>query len=196
MSADAALRKTVLVVALANLGYFGIEFVAALWTQSVALFADSVDFLEDAAVNLIIVFALAWSARRRAQVGFVLAGLMLVPAAAFLVTLIAKMMTPTPPLALEMSVIGMGALVVNVTCAFLLARHRAHAGSMAKAAFLSARNDALANVAIIAAGLVTLAQASIWPDVIVGLAIAWLNLDAAREVWSAARREHDAPPKA
>jgi Co/Zn/Cd efflux system component len=34
------LRRTVLVVALLNLGYFGIEFVVALAIGSVALFAD------------------------------------------------------------------------------------------------------------------------------------------------------------
>ena len=59
-----------------------------------------------------------------------------------------------------------------------------------KAAFLSARNDALANVAIIAAGLVTaFVWYSPWPDLIVGLAIAAINFDAARDVWEAAREE-------
>jgi Co/Zn/Cd efflux system component len=58
-------------------------------------------------------------------------------------------------------------------------------------AFLSARNDAVANVAIIAAGLVTAALwASAWPDLIVGLGIAVTNADAAREVWFVAREEH------
>jgi len=33
---------------------------------------------------------------------------------------------------------------------------------------------------------------SAWPDLIVGLAIAAMNADAAREVWNAARDEHGA----
>lgn len=37
-----------------NLGYFGVEFAVALRVDSVSLFADSVDFLEDASVNLLI----------------------------------------------------------------------------------------------------------------------------------------------
>jgi Co/Zn/Cd efflux system component len=45
-------------------------------------------------------------------------------------------------------------------------------------------------VAIVAAGLVTARSA--WPDLIVGLGIAAMNADAAREVWSAAREEHQA----
>jgi len=65
--------------------------------------------------------------------------------------------------------------------------------SLTRAAFLSARNDALANVAIVAAGLVTaFLWRSAWPDLIVGLAIAAMNADAARDVWAAARVEHRA----
>ena len=74
----------------------------------------------------------------------------------------------------------------------MLARFRSHSGSLTRAAFLSARNDALANVAIIAAGFATAYALSVWPDLIVGLGIAVMNADAARQVWSAAREEHRA----
>ena len=72
----------------------------------------------------------------------------------------------------------------------MLVHFRTHSGSLTRAAFLSARNDALANVAIISAGFVTAYTLSGWPDLIVGLGIAAMNADAAREVWSAAREEH------
>ena len=78
----------------------------------------------------------------------------------------------------------------------MLARFRAHGGSLTRAAFLSARNDAFANVAIIAAGGITALTQSVWPDVVVGIGIALLNLDAAREVWEAARGEQMAPQRA
>ncbi len=58
----ANLRKVVVVVAILNLAYFGVEFAVAAATGSVSLFADSTDFLEDASVNLLIALALAWSA--------------------------------------------------------------------------------------------------------------------------------------
>ena len=191
----AGLRRTVLVVALANLAYFGIEFAVALAIGSVSLFADSVDFLEDASVNLLIFLALAWSARARAKVGMALALILLIPGLATLWTAWDKFLDPVAPQPLALSLTGLGALAVNLTCAFLLARYRHHRGSLTKAAFLSARNDAFANVAIIAAGAVTaFLWPSAWPDLIVGLAIAALNLDAAREVWEAAREEHRAEP--
>ena len=62
---DAALRSTVALVALLNLGYFGVEFAVALAIGSASLFADSIDFLEDATVNGLILVALGWNARRR-----------------------------------------------------------------------------------------------------------------------------------
>jgi len=73
-----ALRKAVRVVALLNLAYFCVEFSVALLIGSVALFA-SIDFLEDASINVLILLALAWSAPRRAVVSKVLAGIILIP---------------------------------------------------------------------------------------------------------------------
>ena len=80
-----------------------------------------------------------------------------------------------------------------MTCAFMLVRYRHHGGSLTRAAFLSARNDALANIAIIAAALITaFFWSTAWPDLIVGLGIGVMNADAAREVWIAAQQEHRA----
>jgi Co/Zn/Cd efflux system component len=187
---DTGLRRTVGGVALLNLGYFGIEFSVALAIGSVSLFADSVDFLEDASVNLLILLALGWSARARSHIGMAMAGILLVPGIATLWTAWDKFTTLVPPSPLPLSLTGLGALAVNLTCAMMLARYRGHAGSLTRAAFLSARNDTLANVAIIAAGLVTsFAWHSAWPDLLVGLGIAAMNADAAREVWSLAHRE-------
>ena len=190
---DAGLRGAVRIVAVLNLGYFGIEFAVAAAIGSVSLFADSVDFLEDASVNLLIAVALGWTTRNRARLGMALAGILLVPGIATIWTAWAKFAAPSVPAPIPLSVTGFGALAVNLSCAYILARYRDHRGSLTRAAFLSARNDALANVAIIAAGAVTaLLWSSVWPDLVVGLAIAVMNADAAREIWTAARQEHRA----
>jgi Co/Zn/Cd efflux system component len=186
---DIDLRKVVALVAALNLAYFGIEFVVALAIGSVSLFADSVDFLEDTSLNLLVLLALGWSAHRRAQVGTLLAGILLIPGLATLWAVWQKFLTPVPPSPLALSFTGVGAMLVNLVCALMLARYRTHGGSLTRAAFLSSRNDVLANVAIIGAGLVTALTLSVWPDLVVGLAIFLMNLDAAREVYTAARRE-------
>ncbi len=184
------LKRAVLVVALANLAWFGVEFAMALRIGSASLLADSADFIEDASVNLLIFLALSWSARARARAGMGMALILLLPAVAFLWTAWQKYVSPMPPQATALTMTGLGALVVNLGCAFLLSAYRHHSGSLTRAAFLSARNDAFANLAIIVSGLVTaLLWHSLWPDLVVGLGIAILNLDAASEVWEAARAE-------
>jgi Co/Zn/Cd efflux system component len=191
MTIDHGLQRVVKRVAFLNLGYFGIEFAVALAIGSVALFADSVDFLEDASINLLIAFGMSWSLRNRTRLGMALAFILLVPALATFWTAWQKFMLPVTPATLPLTLTGLGALAVNLSCAFMLVRYRHHKGSLTRAAFLSARNDTLANVAIIAAGLVTaFLWHSIWPDLIIGLGIALMNLDAASEVWHAARKEH------
>lgn len=187
------LRRAVGIVGLLNIAWFSVEFAVARAIGSVALFADSVDFLEDASVNFLILAALGWSAARRARTGMALAGLLLLPACATLWTAWTKFNQPVPPAPFALAITGCGALAVNLFCALLLAGYRHHAGSLTRAAFLSARNDVVANVAIIGAAVVTARWwASAWPDLIVGLVIAAINADAARKVWTAARTERRA----
>ena len=184
-----AIRRVVAVVAIANLAYFFVEFAVARRIGSVSLFADSVDFLEDASVNLLILLGMGWSASARARLAFGLAILLIAPATAGLLTAWSKFGDPVAPPARTLMLTGIGALVVNLGCALLLARVRHHGGSLTRAAFLSAQNDAAANIAIIGAALITLWSPSPWPDLIVGVGIAMLNLDAAREIMQSARRE-------
>jgi len=186
------LRRVVALVALLNIGYFGVEFAVATTIGSVSLFADSVDFFEDAAVSLLVLLALGWAPRRRALVGVALGLLLLAPRVATLWTAWQKIGAPVPPAPLPLMLAGLGALAINLTCALMLARWRETHGSLTRAAFLSARNDAIANLAIITAGLLTVAYPSAWPDLAVGLGIFLLNLDAAREIWEAAHKERRA----
>ncbi|MDF3022455.1 MAG: cation efflux protein [Steroidobacteraceae bacterium] len=184
-----ALRRAVIWVAALNLAYFFVEFGIARAIASVALFADSIDFLEDASVNFLVLLALGWTVRKRAMVGLVLAALLLVPGIATAWMAWSKFNDPVVPAELPMTLAGLGALAVNVTCAYLLVKVRNVAGSLSRAAFLSARNDAYANGAIVLAAGVTVFWPSAWPDLIVGIGILLLNLGAAREVFEAARRE-------
>lgn len=183
------LRRAVLLVAGLNLAYFFVEFTVALAIGSVSLFADSVDFLEDTAINLLIFLALGWSLHRQALAGKAMAIFILVPALAAAWQAFIKFTDPEPPDPLALVVTAGGAVMVNLACSLVLARFRHHGGSMATAAFLSARNDVLINLAIIAMGVLTLWTASGWPDLVLGTFIVLLNFRAAKEVWETAEEE-------
>ena len=64
---SSALRGTVIFVARLNLAYFAVEFTVNKRIGSVSLFADSLDFLEDASLNILIAVALGWGASNRAR---------------------------------------------------------------------------------------------------------------------------------
>ena len=183
------LKKTVIIVAALNLMYFFYEFSIARKIGSVSLFADSIDFLEDTAVNILILLAFGWSIKTRVKLGYVFSGLLLIPGIAVLSVAWDKFQNPVTPESLSLGLTALGALVVNVFCAYLLSRFRKSKESLTKAAYLSARNDALANVAIISASVISLFWTSGWPDLIVGIGILLLNLDSATEVLEASRKE-------
>ncbi|GJD57209.1 cation transporter [Methylobacterium dankookense] len=191
-AASPALRSVVARVAALNLGYFGIEIVVALAIGSVALIADSLDFLEDAAINLLIFAGIGWSAENRARLGTLMAGILLVPALATAYAVWEKVSDFSAPAPVPLTLTGLGALAVNVTCALMLGKHRHGSGSLTRAAYLSARNDAVANVAIIIAGIVTALHPSPWPDIVAAVGVAAINADSAGDVFRAARAERRA----
>ncbi|MDO5628602.1 MAG: cation transporter [Mobilicoccus sp.] len=183
-------RRTVGIVAALNFGYFWVQVAVALAIGSVALFADSVDFLEDTAVNLLILIALGWSLRRRAIVGQIMAGIILVPSLAAAWMAFVQARNPEPPDVTALIVTAGGAMIVNGLCAVILLRIRRHGGSLTAAAFLSARNDVLVNATIMLMAGLTAWTSSGWPDIILGIVILVLNATAAKEVWEVAREEH------
>jgi Co/Zn/Cd efflux system component len=183
------LRRIVLVVAMLNFSYFFVEFAVALAAGSVSLLADSVDFLEDTAINLLIFVALGWPMARRAWMGKAMALIILGPAAVAGWQAIQRFSDPVAPSVVPVVLASLGAIAINGTSAWLLVRVRHHGGSLSRAAFLSARNDVLVNVAIIVMALVTLWTASGWPDLILGCFIILRALHAAYEVWEVSEEE-------
>ena len=183
------LRRTVLTVAALNAAYFFVELAVALAIGSVALLADSVDFLEDTAVNLLIFLALGWSLRARARTGKLMALVILLPAAAAAWQAVSKIGDPTAPDPRALVITASGAVLVNSAAAWLLAGIRRHGGSLGHAAWLAARNDVLFNVGILVMAGVTAVVGNGWPDIVLGAVIIVVNTHAAVEVWEVAEEE-------
>lgn len=190
MAGSLDLRRTALLVAVLNLLWFFVQTAAAIVLGSVSLFADAVDYLEDTAINLLIVLALGFSLRRRARAGRVMAFILLLPAIAACVQAVRKFQHPEAPDPVFVALAALGALLINGVCAWLLHRFRTGKGSLSKAAWLAARNDVIVNILILAMAGVTALQGTGVPDLILGIVILLLNLRAAWEVWEAAGEEH------
>lgn len=101
--------------------------------------ADSVDFLEDTAVNLLIFAALGWPLARRAVMGKAMALIILGPAAVAGWEALQRFADPVAPAVVPVVLASLGAIVINGTSAWLLAKVRHRGGSLSRAAFVSAR---------------------------------------------------------
>ena len=182
-------KKAVFLVAVLNLIFFFIEFTVALNIRSVSLLADSIDFIEDTSINFLIFFAVSLSLVKRAKISIFLSIIMLLPGFVAIWAIWKQIIYQQPPEPIELSIVGFGALVVNCLCTYILMKFRNYSGSLTKAAFLSARNDAIANITIIIAGIITIFHPSIWPDILVGLFIAYIRTESALEIYKKARNE-------
>lgn len=178
-----------LVVAGLNLAYFGVELAVALSAGSVSLLADSVDFLEDTAINLLVAVALGFPLARRAVAGKVMAAVLLGPALFAAWEAARRFGGPVAPEVVPVVLASLGAVVVNGVSAWLLVRVHHRGGSLGRAAFLSARNDVLVNVAVVAMAVVTAWTGSGWPDLVLGCGIVLLAFHSAYEVWEASEEE-------
>ena len=184
-----SVRGTLIIVALLNLAYFFIELFAAIKINSVSLFADSIDFLEDTLLNLLIFFSFLLNSTLREKISKILVFIILLPGLTALWTAWEQIIKPFPPEAFQLTVIGIGAFFINLTCTIILMKFRKNNKSITKAAFLSARNDLFSNFSIILAGLIIMIYPSIWPDLIAAVIIFSINFDAAYKVYKIANTE-------
>ncbi len=186
--ADGTYRRVLWTVIAINAAMFAVEAAAGLWGRSVALQADALDFLGDTATYAITLMVLGMGIRWRASAAMLkgacmgLFGLWVLAATGYHVI---HQSLPSAPL---MGGVGTLALAANLVSAVLLFRHRRGDANM-RSVWLCSRNDALANIAVIAAAGGVWASASGWPDFAVGAVIAALALSAAVQVLRQARAE-------
>ena len=186
---DPAYRRALWIVVILNVGFGVAELFGGFITGSQALKADSLDFLGDGSITLIGLLALGWSALARARVALT-QGLFLGALGLGVIAVAAvRALNAEPPEAGLMGGIGVAALVVNVAAALVLARFRKDGDAQARAIWLFSRNDALNNVAVIAAAALVAWTGSGWPDLVVAGIIALVFLHSAWEIIQDARRD-------
>jgi Co/Zn/Cd efflux system component len=189
---DGRFRKVLWIALILNAAMFAVEIVAGLVGRSVALTADAIDFLGDAgnyAISLLVVgMALKWRARAALlKAGFMgLYGVGVLGLAAY------HAIAQPVPSALTMGTVGTVALIVNVAVAMLLFAYRSGDSNM-RSIWLCSRNDAIGNLAVLAAALGVFGTGTVWPDLFVAILMAGLGLISSAQVFVQARRELKQP---
>jgi Co/Zn/Cd efflux system component len=186
--ASPAYRRVLWIALIVNAAMFVIEVGAGVAAGSVSLQADALDFLGDAAnygLSLsVLTMALVWRARAALVKGVSMGLFGLWVAFVTIMNAIAG----TVPDAPTMGAIGALALAANLGVAALLYRFRNGDANM-RSVWLCTRNDAIGNVAVMAAAVGVFGTGTGWPDVVVAAIMASLALAAAVEVIRSATRE-------
>ncbi len=185
---DPKYRRILWIALIGNAVMFLVEIIGGVTANSVSLMADAIDFFGDSvsfAVSLAVLsMALVWRARTALVKGIFMAGYGL----GILALTLWNIWHGTVPEAATMTIIGIAAFIVNLGVALLLYRYRGGDSNM-RSVWLCSRNDALGNLAIIAAAAGVFGTGTAWPDLFVAAVMATLGLTAGISVIRHARDE-------
>lgn len=160
---------------------FFAEFTLGWLAQSTGLMADAMDMFADAAVYGIALFAVGRSMHMKTRAAHLAGWLQLLMALGVLFEVGRRFLFGSEPVSILMITVGSAALAANVTCLFLIYRHR-HGGSHMKASWIFSANDVIANIGLILAAVLVAWTGSRYPDLIIGTIIGFVVLDGARRI--------------
>jgi Co/Zn/Cd efflux system component len=171
-----------------NAAMFGVELVGGLGADSVSLLADAVDFFGDAASYGISLAVLGLATVWRARAALFKGGTMAVWGIGVLALSAWHAWAGSAPEPATMGWIGALALAANVAVAVMLYAWREGDANM-RSVWLCSRNDALGNLAVLAAALGVFGSGTAWPDLLVAAGMGALALSAGASVLRQARQE-------
>jgi cation diffusion facilitator family transporter len=192
---DPAYRRALWVALVVNAVMFVVELSASWSSGSLSLLADSIDFFGDAANYALSLVVVGMALSVRAKAALFKAACMAGFGVFVMGQALWRLQGGTPPEALTMGVVAAAALLANVGVAWMLYRFRTGDAQM-QSVWLCSRNDAIGNLAVMAAALGVFGTGSAWPDLIVATVMAVLALTGARTVWRQARAELRGEPAA
>ena len=186
---DRLWRKALWVALTVNASMFAVEIAAGVAADSQALKADALDFLGDAANYLISLLVVGMTLAVRAKAALVKGASLIAFGLWVLGSALWAAYTGVQPQAVTMGVIGFCALAANVGVAWMLYRFR-EGDANRRSVWICSRNDAIGNVAVIAAALAVAATSSAWPDLLVAAVMAGLFLNSSAQILLQAWHEY------
>jgi Co/Zn/Cd efflux system component len=185
---DAETRRILWIVLIANASMFAVETIGGHAVGSLALQADALDFAADAATYGVTLWAIGRAAHVRTRAALIKSAAMLAMGVFILAMAVVRLLSPAPPEATPMGLIGALALAVNLGAVIMLLRFR-NSDANLRSVWLCSRNDAFGNILVILAAGATAATRSPWPDFAVGAIMCLLFVSGSWAVYSQARRE-------
>jgi Co/Zn/Cd efflux system component len=160
--------------------------IAGIVAQSTSLIADALDMLADASAYTIALTAVGRSARFKAGAASVSGSVLLVLGLGVLIDVARRVLVSSAPESLIMMGVACVSLAVNATVLRMLGRFQQGEVHL-RATWIFTRVDVIANVGVIASGLLVFLTGSRYPDLIVGTAIGVYVIKEAFEILREAR---------
>ncbi len=168
---DKSERRVLLALLLINGFMFVAELGVGWWAQSTALIADALDMLADAMVYGVGLYAVGRSVLVKVHAARISGGLQILLGLLVLVDILRRIIVGSEPVSNLMMGMGFIALIANLTCLILIARHREAEVHM-RASWIFSKNDVIANLGVIVAGGLVALTGSRLPDLVIGLLVA------------------------
>ena len=175
---EALVLKQLLVI---NGVMFAVELVVGVIAESTGLIADSLDMFADAVVYGLALFAVGRAVSDQRRAAKVSGWVQMMLALLVLIEVGRKALFGSAPQEGAMIGLGVVALIANLACIALLAKHR-EGGVHLRASWIFTTNDALANLGVILAGVLVAATGSSIPDLVIGTIVALLVLSGAARI--------------
>lgn len=160
-------RRTLSLLLAINGVLFVVEAIVGWMAQSTGLLADSLDMLADAAVYGVALYAAGRSVSIQRGAAFASGVVQITLGVGVLIEVLRRILSGGEPLSTLMMGMGGVALFANVSCLFLLARHR-RGGVHMRASWIFSTNDVLANLGVILSGLAVWIFDHRFPDLLIG----------------------------
>jgi Co/Zn/Cd efflux system component len=181
-------RGTLKIVLSINTLMFLVIAAAALYADSSALLADSLDNLGDALTYSLSIYAVSRGAVVKARIALFKGVLIFLAALVVAGQIVYRLVAPSVPVFEVMGIFSVLGLVANTICLFLLWRHR-HEDVNMSSVWECSRNDIVSNISVFLAAGAVWYTGSGWPDIAVALALTLFLMRSAIRVVSSAMTE-------
>lgn len=149
------------------------EAITGWLAASTGLLADSLDMLADAMVYGLALYAVGHTLAMKRRAARLSGWLQIALGLLILFEVVRRLLVGSEPVSMMMIAVGSVALIANVSCLLLIAKHR-HGEVHMRASWIFSTNDVIANLGVIISGLLVMWSGSRLPDLVIGTAISAL----------------------
>lgn len=182
-------QRQVLIILLAiNATMFIVELSIGFIAESTGLIADSLDMLADATVYGIGIYAVGMASSTKINAAYISGIFQILLSVAVAVDIVRRFYLGSDPESLLMISVGIVALIANTICLLLISKHKDGEIHM-RASWIFSKNDVIANLGLIVAGILVLMLGSRWPDLLIGTIIVIIVFRGGLSIIKQARAE-------